>query len=319
MDPTTVIVGTQLPSRELTLTGDHDLRRVLALASQLEEIGTGSLWVGESVVARPRPDALVVLAGVAASTSAVPLGTSVVLPALRNPVAFAHQTATLDQLAGGRLTLGVGVGFPTPGTETEFAALGADHRRRSSGLDASIEAVRALWAGSAIAAPIDDPTGRFGFRDVAISPPPTRPSGPPMWLASGSPAGLERCGRHYDGWLPYPPDPDDYRRGLEQVRRSAAAAGRDPAEIVAGLYVTVAVGADAGSRADDYCHRYYGLGREHVGLVQAIVTGSAAQVAERVATYVDAGARHLVVRHATLDPSQLLDEAAELRDALSPG
>lgn len=81
------------------------------------------MWVGDSPIARPRPDALVTLSAIAARTSTCTLGTAVLLPALRHPVLLAHELATLDNLAEGRLVVGVGTGFPMPATREQFDVL----------------------------------------------------------------------------------------------------------------------------------------------------------------------------------------------------
>jgi len=314
--PDALRLGTLLPTRELSLCGDHDPLRVVGLAERLEAEGVDSLWIGESVVARPRLDTYTMLAAVAARTARATIGTAVMLPSLRNPVAFAHQVATLDRLARGRLVLGVGAGFPGDATRAEFACLGADYARRVGGVEATLEAARALWRSEHD--PASDPTGRFGFEGVRLTPPPVEPNGPPTWLATATPAGLGRCGRAHDGWLPYPTDPEQYRLGLETVRKEAEAAGRDPRGIAAGLYVTVAVGegGEADALLEAYATRYYGLPSRLVGAVQAMVAGSLEVVAERIAAYVAAGARHIVIRHARFDVEAVGREAVALHAAI---
>ncbi len=307
-----------LPTRELALASIDDPWPTLQLASDLESGGVDSLWIGESVVARPRIDAYALLSALAATTSGVTLGTAVLLPSLRNPVSFAHQIASIDRIAKGRLIIGTGAGFPGPDTQAEFAALGADYANRTRGIEATLDAARQLWSAASTGDSTLDPTGADGRNTVAITPPPTRTSGPKTWLATGTPSGRRRCGEHHDGWLPYPPEPTDYRDGLADVRAAAEAAERDPASIEEGLYITVAIGdGDEPQRQlDDYCNAYYGGPSELVGLVQALVPGNLDQVADRLSEYVDAGARHLVIRHACLDPTDVLAKATELHDVL---
>jgi alkanesulfonate monooxygenase SsuD/methylene tetrahydromethanopterin reductase-like flavin-dependent oxidoreductase (luciferase family) len=309
--------GTLLPTRELAISRTADATRVLDIARRLDDV-VDSLWIGESVLARPRMDAYALLAAVAGCTSRVTLGTAVLLPSLRNPIAFAHSIATIDALARGRLILGVGAGFPQPDTQAEFASLGADYRRRISGLDATIDAARAVWGASASGRRATDQTGRFGFAAVALTPPPHQPGGPRTWLATASPAGLVRCGSHHDGWLPYSPTPEEYRAGLEQVRAAAVAAGRAPSSITPGLYVTVAIGegGEPHERLESYCRAYYGLPAEVMGALQALIAGPIDAVVARLGEYVEAGAEHVVIRHATLDVESVAGEAALLHEAL---
>ena len=100
-------IGYLLPTREQIMEGRHDAASLLALAERAEALGYDSVWVGDSVLARPRHDPLTLLAAVAARVPRVMLGTAVLLPALRNPVLLAHQVATLDQVSEGRFILGV--------------------------------------------------------------------------------------------------------------------------------------------------------------------------------------------------------------------
>lgn len=312
----TLRIGTLLPTRELAITGNHDPAATIKLAQRLEGAGVASLWVGESVLARPRHDTYTLLAALAVATESAYLGTAVVLPSLRNPVAFAHQVATLDQLSHGRLILGVGAGFPGPATEHEFDTLGADYRRRVSGIEATLDAAQSIWAGAATSRPATDRSGRFGFEDLELTPPATTTMGPPTWLATATPAGLHRCGRRHDGWLPYPTSPEDYESGLAVVRSAGAEADRDPNTITPALYITVAIGADGHEKLDQYCEAYYGGPASLVGLVQGMVAGSTSEVAERISQYVEAGARHIVIRHGTLDGDLIATEAPELHEAI---
>lgn len=93
--------GFLLPSRDAVVSGAEDPRDLVTLAEQAEAAGFDSVWVGDSPIARPRADALTLLAAVVARTERVEVGTAVLLPALRDPILLSHQIATLDALAGG--------------------------------------------------------------------------------------------------------------------------------------------------------------------------------------------------------------------------
>src|SRR5437899_216038 len=109
------VIGLLLPSREALLWGDSDLSFVVGAARRAEEAGYDSVWVGDSLLARPRGEPLALLAAVAGATSRVTLGTAVLLPLLRNPLSLAHAIATLDRLAKGRVVVGIGPGAELPG------------------------------------------------------------------------------------------------------------------------------------------------------------------------------------------------------------
>ena len=102
-------IGYLLPTREQTMAGRPEAVPLLALAERAARLGFDSIWVGDSVTAKPRHDPLILLAAVAARTTKAELGTAVLLPALRNPVLLAHQVATLDRISEGRLILGIGI------------------------------------------------------------------------------------------------------------------------------------------------------------------------------------------------------------------
>src|SRR5437868_3743860 len=102
-------IGYLLPTRELVMQGRPEAALLLALAERAEGLGYDSIWVGDSILARPRHEPLTLLSAVAARTRKAELGTAVLLPALRNPVVLAHGIATLDQISEGRFILGVGI------------------------------------------------------------------------------------------------------------------------------------------------------------------------------------------------------------------
>ena len=107
-------IGYLLPTRERVMESRHETASLLALAERAEVLGFDSVWVGDSITARPRHEPLTLLSAVAARTKRVELGTAVLLPALRNPVVLAHGIATLDQISQGRFILGLGAGWLLP-------------------------------------------------------------------------------------------------------------------------------------------------------------------------------------------------------------
>jgi alkanesulfonate monooxygenase SsuD/methylene tetrahydromethanopterin reductase-like flavin-dependent oxidoreductase (luciferase family) len=123
-----------------------------------------------------------------------------------------------------------------------------------------------------------------------------------VWLAGASESALRRIGRHYDGWMPYPPSAEGYTEGLATVRAAAAEAGRDAAAVTPALFVSVAV-TDTVERGREllgtFAEASYGMPLEQLEQVQALAAGPADVVAEKLRGYAAAGARHLAVRIAT--------------------
>src|SRR5215510_2372869 len=124
-------VGILLPTRESVMSGRPAVAPMLTLAERAEALGFSSVWVGDSLTARPRHEPLTLLAAVAARTRRVALGTAVLLPALRHPLVFAHLVATVDRVSAGRLILGVGIAGDTPATRKEFEAAGVPFHQRA--------------------------------------------------------------------------------------------------------------------------------------------------------------------------------------------
>ena len=123
-------IGYLLPTREQIMQGRPETGPLLDLAARAASLGFDSVWVGDSLTARPRHDPLTLLAAVAGRVPDVTIGTAVLLPVLRNPVVLAHQVATLDQLCQGRLILGVGFAAGVANIRAEFAAAGVPFERR---------------------------------------------------------------------------------------------------------------------------------------------------------------------------------------------
>lgn len=267
------------------MTGKHDAAGLVTFAKAAEESGFDSVWVGDSLLARSRAEPLSVLAAVAAVTTRVTLGTAAMIAPLRHPLLAAAQAATVDQLSGGRLVLGVGAGFPLPETRREFDAVGVPFSARAKQLDEMVDLWRQTWRG------------RGEFPDAL---PPARQGGPAVWLAGAdSPKVLARVGHSYDGWLPYLPDANDYRRAWEQIQAQATRA------ITPALYATVNINRDrnrAVDELDSYTRAYYRQPLGAMTAIQAIRGGSAEQCLDWLGHYVDAGVRHLILRIGTLQP-----------------
>ncbi len=290
-------LGYLLPTREQIMEGKPDAASLLALATRAEAEGYDSIWVGDSVLARPRHDPLTLLAGVAGRVPRVELGTAVLLPALRNPVLLAHQVATIDQISEGRLILGVGFAGDVPNIRAEFAAAGVPFDKRIGRMMEGLRLCRALWTGQPV-----DWDGRWPVHQGVLAPTPYRPGGPPLWIGGNLPTSLQRAGKFFDGWFPVAPAADAFGAGLTQVRSIAVAAGRDPASVAGAMYVTIALDDDT-AKANDRLLRFLGAyyapaPAEVIRLRQACYAGPVAGVAEYLEAYAKAGVTHFCVRFA---------------------
>ncbi len=206
-----------------------------------EDAGFDSLWTVEHVVVpagyesaypysrdgrmpggedMPIPDPLIWLTHVAAHTERIRLATGILILPQRNPVVLAKEVATLDVLSGGRVTLGVGVGW----LAEEFAAIGVPFDDRGARTDDHIRALRALWT-------LAEPTyeGEFvSFARAKSYPKPVQDGGVPIVIGGHTPAAARRAGRLGDGFFPARGDLATLPGLLDEMRRAAREAGRDP-------------------------------------------------------------------------------------------
>ena len=323
--PTRGVVFSSSSRTELTARADAD---IVGLAQRAESLGYDAAWVGDSVLAKPRLEPLVTLGAVAAATDSIELGTAVYLPALRHPVHVAHASATLDQLSGGRLSLGVGVGVRPPERE-ELRQLGIDDESRGAMLNEALSVVSGLWEGTAI----DHDGDYYALSDASIGFQPARK--PPIYVASaafdpsrGFPRTIHRClAEHADGWLPIAMSPETYAAGLEHIRESIVGADRPAASITPGYYIDVVV-ADSGSAALEeartFYRNYYGeqvsyqddetLSDEEIR--QRGAFGAAEAVTSRLEEYVEAGTERFVVRFPAADQRRQIRAFSEIADAV---
>jgi probable F420-dependent oxidoreductase len=179
----------------------------------------------------PILEALMSLAYLAAVTTRVTLGTEVLVLPQRHPTLVAKQVSTLDTLSGGRVRLGIGVGWQ----ESEYEALGERFKTRGARMDEAIALLRTYWTD----ARVDAPGPSYPMTAMAMEPKPPQGGRLPIWIGGNSEAAFRRIGRLGDGWLASRvEDADGARRALDTIRRHAQAAGRDPAAI--GLQSMVA-------------------------------------------------------------------------------
>jgi len=215
----------------------------IELCRRAEAVGFESVWGGEHVIRplsieskypytpdgvapgdhdTPVPDPLIWLAYVAAAAPTLRLGTCILIVPQRNPLILAKELATLDRLSGGRVELGIGVGW----MKEEFDALGIAWERRGARTDEYLAAMQALW-GAADASF----HGEFvDFESVTSSP---RPSGGriPILVGGDSGPALRRAARLGDGYFPGTTDPEKLAARARELEEACAEAGRDRSEV----------------------------------------------------------------------------------------
>ncbi len=280
-------VGIQLPEVEWEARWP-DLR---AMAVRAEEMGFDSLWYGDHLLYR-RPgddrargpwEAWTVLAGLATVTSRIALGPLVAATPFHAPAMLAKKAATVDEISGGRLVLGLGAGW----NETEFTAFGFPFDHRISRFEEAFTIIRTLLRDGAI----DFAGEYYTARDCELAPRP-RAGGPPLMIGSSGPRMLEIAAPHVDAWNAWFDTHGNRPAGIaplrDRVDAAARAAGRDPAAIERTVAVLV--------RLPD------GRGRVQSGRVPdpvPPVTGTAAEIAATLRAFAAEGIAHVQL---VLDP-----------------
>jgi probable F420-dependent oxidoreductase len=300
--------GVLIPTREAIMSGRPETGPLLTMAERAEAAGFDSVWIGDSITARPRHEPLTLMAAIAARTRRVRLGTGVLLPALRNPVVLAHLIATVDRVSEGRVILGVGIAADTPSIRKEFAACGVPWDRRVGRFLETIEICRALWQRDGVSF-----TGKhFALDGATVEPKPHRPGGPPIWIGGSGPTALREAAR-FDAWFPTGPSAEAFAEQFPRIQAAARTAGRPAGAVAGAAYLTLALDpnkAAAEQRLHRFLETYYAAPAAAMMARQATYAGPIEGCVEWLGRWIDAGARHLALRFAGGDQLAQVDEAA---------
>ena len=243
-------IGLTLPNRGVLL-GVTTPEQMLEMAEIADESDVfQSVWVGDSLLGKPRMESIALLAGIAARTKRVRLGPACMASfPLRDPVLLAYQWASLDLLAAGRTVLVVCTGIiPQEGGRIEGQLYGLERRDRVQRMLEWIELIKLLWTEDNVSF-----EGKhYRCEGVTIAPKPAAKPHPPIWIANNPPPGdaetirrtLRRVVRHAEGWETSLWQAEDVGWRLEELRRLAEESGRDPATIETHLYHNINVNDD---------------------------------------------------------------------------
>ena len=205
---------------------DRAIDEVIAEAQLAESVGFESCFFGEHHQDRDGflPSPLIVATAVAARTTTLRVGTSVILLPLHHPVRVAEDVITLDLVSKGRVILGVGIGYQAD----DFRAFAVPMAERAARFEESVEIIRRCWTGE-----------RFSFKgthyrldDVQITPRPFQSPGPPLWIGASVPAAARRAGRLGDGFVGTPSTSLASATRLADIYKEAARDAGRPAEVV---------------------------------------------------------------------------------------
>lgn len=279
--------------------GSPDVRpdTPLVFGRRADEVGAHSVWMIDHVPF-PSHEVLMSLGAIAGATSRVRLGMSVLVGALRPPLLLAKMLATLDNVSGGRVIAGLGLG----GRKDDFDAVSVPFDQRGARLNEVITLLRAAWSGEPVKY-----EGRFWQYDVPPIGPAPLQQPLPIYLGGSADAALRRIAETADGYvgssgagLP------GFTRRIQKIRQYAEEAGRDPREITMIGVVYGCVDPDrqrAYDLAATYAEHYYGPGIRD--LDNNYFLGDASEGERFVAEYVNAGADIVCLSSVTADPKNL--------------
>jgi probable F420-dependent oxidoreductase len=265
-----------------------DMSLVKTFVTNAEQLGYDSLWVQEQIVGNvPILEPVTLLSYVAALTTTLRLGTSVMLTVLRNPVQLAKSLASLDQMSQGRLTVGIGIGGHVP--ESIF---GYSSERRVRRFVDGLNVMKALWTQSQ--ATVD---GDFWqFKDIAMEPKPVQKPHPPIWFGARQEAALKRAVRHGNGFMGAGSSSTaDFIQQYDLLQRFLDQDGRDPQTFAISKRVYIAVDNNR-DQAERRLREWFGIRYKNADMASRVsVWGSHAECIDQLGELLQAGAQHLML------------------------
>lgn len=299
-----------LPNRGV-LFGVTTFDEMLDLAQEADQSGLfDAIWVGDSLLGKPRPESITLLAAVAARTKKVRLGPACMASyPLRDPVLLAYQWATLDSMAGGRTILIACTGLvEQPGAQVEGQLYSVEARDRVRRLIEWTEILRRLWSG-------DDVTfegKQYQISNVTIDPKPAAKPHPPIWFANNAFGDREKVVRtlrraaiHSDGWQTAVAAPDELAWRIPELKRQVAAAEKDPDTFPISIYHNVNINEDRESAIEEstrFLNTYYHpttYSRQEVN--DWVALGSPSEVVEHLLGLSELGATQITLRITSFD------------------
>ena len=306
-------IGVYINNRAAVFSADdYSLHDLLNLAVEAEDAGLDFVSVGDSILAKPRWSAVVVLAAVAAATKSIGLSTGILQPHLRHPVLLAQEWLTLDEISGGRTNLAVGLGTGPPElVDTELALVGLHRRNRARAFEEAIEIVKLLWSNEQVTF-----NGKIYTLDEAdIGLRPNSEGGPPLIIAAGAyipklegfgPNDVyneaiadsfigpwHRVARLGDGWMTGMATPTEVAQTWSAIQAAASEIDRRlPDTFDKRLNLFINVSSDASAARDEgkaFLEAYHRRPMDQDSLDRWLICGTPAECADRLNEYVEAG------------------------------
>jgi alkanesulfonate monooxygenase SsuD/methylene tetrahydromethanopterin reductase-like flavin-dependent oxidoreductase (luciferase family) len=309
-------IGLTLPNRGVLFgaTTPEQMLRMSEIADQSGQFA--SVWVGDSLLGKPRMESVALLAGIAARTRNVRIGPACMASfPLRDPVLLAYQWASLDLLAGGRTVLVACTGIvPQEGGRIEGELYGLEPKDRVRRLIEWITLLKLLWTEDNVTFEGE----HYRCEGITIEPKPAAKPRPPIWIANNAGRSgfgyegneelikrtLRRVVNHADGWETSLYDPEDLRWRIGYLREYAEQQGKDPASIETHLYHNININEDRQAALDEskrFLDVYYTTDFAPEVIDGWVATGSPEECAERLRMMRDVGFDEVTLRIAGWD------------------
>jgi probable F420-dependent oxidoreductase len=280
--------GIELP--QVFFDGPVDMEHIRKFAMRAETLSYDSLWlqeraIGDFIMLEP----VTLLSYVAAITTKLRLGTSIILLTLRNPIQLAKAYATLDCMSHGRAVLGVGLGGGHLGSHEDV--FGYAREGRVTRFTEAVRIMRLLWTE-----PKASFQGRYwNFSDVSMEPKPVQRPHLPLWFGGHHENALKRAVKYGNGWMGAGSSSSDaFIRESAMIRRFLDEAKRDPATFGYGKRVYLAVDNDR-ARGEKRIREWFSKRYKNADLGPRVsIWGSSAECTEKIQEIVSAGAQHIV-------------------------
>ena len=317
-------IGLTLPNRGV-LFGATTTDLMLDQSDAADRSGLfRSIWVGDSLLGKPRLEAVALLAAIAGRTRSVRIGPACMASfVLRDPVLLAYQWASLDQIAHGRTVLIACTGIiEQAGGKVEAQLYGVENRDRVRRLVEWIEILKLLWTQENVSYEGE----QYRFSNITVEPRPAADPRPPIWIANNAKADRDLIRRthkrvvdHADGWQTSLSDLEDLRWRLDDIRAQASDAGRDPASIETNLYHNINIAPTREAALDEakrFIDTYYTTDVAAERLASWTAAGTPEDCVEHLHAIEQLGFDEVTVRIASWDQvgqfRRLVDEVLPL-------
>jgi len=281
---------------------------IFRISSLAEKFGLDSLWFSDhlmyTVPGEGSLEPFSSLSAVASRTERIALGTKVICASFRHPGLVAKIGVTLDIISHGRLILGIGAGW----YKREFDAYGIPYEGRVSRMREVVEIVKKLWTEDSV----DYEGETYKLKGAVCSPKPVQKPHPPIWVAAEGPRMLKIAAEIGDGWITVNPKVNDFRRKWGLIQDHAAKVGRDGSEIETACYMYASL-AWTSEEAWRIAERDILPERRRAmnpdlslrELGEVCLIGDPEEWMSRIEDYIEAGARHIIVKMVPLDQERL--------------